>query len=567
MKKLKLKWFKRLYALAKPYFYSEQKGKARMWLAALGLLLIGYTWSNVLFNRQSGEFTSALAEKNSARFWHAILWYSVLLVAAVPINAYYYYVRDKLSIEWRRWVTDQMLGRYLADDAYYRLERNAEIDNPDQRMSEDINAFTQQSLSYLLTFASAGFELIAFSGVLWSISKFLVGFVAAYAALGTLVTAGVFGNRMIALYFQRFKREADFRFGLVRIRENAESIALYNGEDKERAQLKLRFHAIFTNFTDIINWGLKLNLFTYAYSFATIALPSIILAPRVLSGQLEVGSVVQAAGAFASILAALNVFVNNMEDLSRFAAGVERLDTFAHGLARPRKNKEHGIIVTQEGENLAFENMTLETPDYDRTLVKDLSVDVEPGKSLLIAGPSGCGKSSLLRAIAGLWDAGTGTLIRPKREDMLFLPQHPYMILGTLREQLCYPRVERDVTDEELQTVLRQVKLPDLIARCGGLDSRVDFDKRLSGGERQRVAFARVLLSKPSYALLDEATSALDRDNEAALYKLLASTSTTIISVSHHAALIPYHANVLELTGDGGWSIEQAKKYRFKEIA
>jgi len=301
------------------------------------------------------------------------------------------------------------------------------------------------------------------------------------------------------------------------------------------------------------------------YSFATIALPSIILAPRVLSGQLEVGSVVQAAGAFASILAALNVFVNNMEDLSRFAAGVERLDTFTHGLARPRKNKEHGIIVTQEGENLAFEKMTLETPDYGRTLVKDLSVDVEPGKSLLIAGPSGCGKSSLLRAIAGLWDSGTGTLIRPKREDMLFLPQHPYMILGTLREQLCYPRVERDVADEELQNVLEQVKLPDLIARCGGLDSRMDFEKRLSGGERQRVAFARVLLSKPTYALLDEATSALDRDNEAALYKLLASTSTTIISVSHHAALIQYHANVLELTGDGGWSIEQAKKYRFKE--
>ncbi|MEQ1948665.1 MAG: ABC transporter ATP-binding protein/permease [Bryobacteraceae bacterium] len=563
MNKLDLKLLRRLLGLAVPYWKSEERAKAWGYLGLLGLLLIGYTWSGVQFNQYSGEFTSALAAKDSDRFWHAIRVFSLLLVVAVPIYSFYYYVRDKLSILWRRWLTDRVLRSYFANRSFYRLLAMPEIDNPDQRVAEDISTFTSQSLNYLLLFASAAFELLAFSKVLWAISKPLVFFLVLYAAVGTLVTIGYFSGRMISLYFERLRREADFRFGLVRIRENAESIALYHGEDQERAQVQRRFGSVYGNFMELINWGLRLNFFSYSYSLLTLALPSIIIAPRVLTGELEVGRVVQAAGAFSAILAALNVFVTNLEYLSRFAAGVERLDSFVRRLeSESSQSAVKSKIVTRIADDLRFDRITLQTPGYERTLVKELTLDLEPGKGLMIVGPSGCGKSSLLRAIAGLWDAGSGTLVRPQLDDMLFLPQHAYMILGTLRGQLLYPKLNRKLTDDELHQVLEDVRLPNLIARCGGLDADSDLEKVLSVGERQRVAFARVLLHRPRYVLLDEATSALDQENETALYRLLTAMSATIVSVSHHSSLLRFHSHVLELDGEGAWQSLPAANYR-----
>jgi vitamin B12/bleomycin/antimicrobial peptide transport system ATP-binding/permease protein len=565
MDKLDIRLLKRFLGLAKPYWTSDQKWTARGQLVLLGLFVGGYTWLNVLFNEQSGEFTSALAARESSRFWHSILVFSGLLVVAVPVYSYYYYVRDRLAIQWRRWFTDQTLARYFENHSFYRLLDNPEIDNPDQRVSEDIASFTQQSLNFLLLFASAAFELLAFSKVLWSISESLVLFLMLYAAAGTLVTVGVFSPKMTKLYFERLRREADFRFGMVRIRENAEAIALYKGEGQEQAQVQKRFGEVFANFNRLIQWSLRLNLFTYAFTLITLALPSVIIAPRVLSGELEVGRVVQAAGAFTAILSAMTVFVNNLEYLSRFAASVSRLDAFIHCLtdSQPRPNAEHRRIVTREDNDLSLLSLTLQTPNYERTLVKELTVRVPPGEGLMIVGESGCGKSSLLRVIAGLWDSGAGTLVRPKLDDMLFLPQHAYMILGNLRQQLCYPNLTRSVSDTELREVLERVNLPGLAERCGGFDSDLDFEKVLSVGERQRLAFARVLLNQPRYVLLDEATSALDSVNEAMLYRLLAATSTTIVSVSHHPALVKYHSQVLELRGDGGWQIHPAEGFQF----
>ena len=371
---------------------------------------------------------------------------------------------------------------------------------------------------------------------------------------------------MVSLYFERLKREANFRFGLIRIRENAEPIALYRGEEREQAQVERRFADVFTNFNDLIRWGLRLNLFSYTYSLMTLALPSILIAPRVLSGELEVGRVVEAAGAFSAILSALTLFVDNLEYLSRFAAGVGRLDVFLHKLALPQTghNGESTRIAMRQGEYLAFDDVTLQTPDYERTLVKALTLQVRRGEGLLIVGPSGCGKSSLLRSIAGIWNAGSGTLERPALGELLFLPQQAYMILGCLREQLCYPNV-RNASDAELHEVLQRVNLPGIVERCGGFDTALDFDKDLSVGERQRLAFARVLLNQPRYVLLDEATSALDRENEDMLYQALIATSTTIVSVSHHAALLKYHSHVLELTDHGGWKLLAAEEFRLSE--
>jgi len=562
MKKLNLALLKRIGVLAKPYWFSDEKWKARGLFAGLILLLVADTQFSVYFNRQSGEFTSALAAKDASRFWASVRFFFALLVGAVPVYASYYYVRDLLSNHWRRWLTHQLLGRYFDDHAFFRLLNNTAVDNPDQRIAEDINSFTRQSLNFLILFCSAVFQLVGFGRVLWTISIPLVFFLFLYAVVGTAVTFGVFGEKMAALYYNQRRREADFRFGLVRIRENAESIALYRGEGQELSQIKRRFAEVFGNFNQIVRLGLRLNFCYYFYNLTTMVLPALIIAPRVLSGELEVGQVVQATGAFAAILAALSVLVDNLENLSNFAAGVSRLDVFSRNLGRAQ-NPVGSKIQTRQDEQLSFDKVTLQTPNYEQTLVKELTVAVPTGQALMIVGASGCGKSSLLRMIAGLWDAGSGTLARPGPEHMLFLPQHAYMILGSLRSQLCYPNLERSVPDAELLDVLARVNLPGVVERCGGFDAEFDFERVFSVGERQRLAFARVLLNHPRYALLDEATSALDQENEAALYQQIAGTATTLVSVSHHPAIAKYHSQILELTPGGAWRLHGAADFHF----
>jgi putative ATP-binding cassette transporter len=571
--------------IAKPYWFSEEKWRARALLLLLVLLLLGQTEFNVLFNEQTGEFTSALAARDADRFWHSIKICFVILVMAVPVYGFYYYVRDKLGIYWRQWITHQYLDRYLSNRAYYKLTFNTEIDNPDQRIAEDINTFTQRSLYFLLIIVGELIQLIAFSSVLWTISRELVFFLIAYAVGGTLITLFFFGKVLIGFNFNQLKREADFRFSLIRIRENAESIALYRGEAQESSHAKQKFHEAFSNYLKLIRWQLNLNLFQYAYSFLTIILPSAIIASRVLSGELEVGRAIQAAGAFAAVLSAMAVIVDNFESLSKFIAGVNRLDAFSKTLSGITSKKHSGqakpasIIHATEDSRLTLENVTLQTPDYQRTLISNLSLEINPGQSLLIVGASGEGKSSLLRAIAGLWNSGSGFIVRPKHEEILFLPQNPYMIIGNLRSQLLYPNIawqntvppnkdrtrqDRKMTDDMLLQLLEKVRLPHLADNPEGLNAVMDWAKVLSVGEQQRLAFARVLLNQPRYVMLDEATSALDIENEDNLYRQLAGTSTTLVSISHRQTVLKYHTQVLELTGNGHWQLYPAKDYSFK---
>ena len=550
----------RFVALAKPYWFSEDKWVARGLLALLVALLLGNTAFAVFLNEQSGEFTSALASKDSGRYWGSIYKTIGLIVVAAPFYVFYYFVRDKLVNYWRCWLTHNFLDTYFRNTAFYKLAFNADIDNPDQRIAEDINTFTLRSIFYLLLFVETALQLVAFSGVLWSISKTLVLFLMIYATVGTLITSLVFGRSLVALNLFQLRREADFRFSLVRVRENAESIAFYRGEEPESQNIKRRFGEAYENYNKIINWQWFLNLFQYSYSSVTLIMPGIILAPQVLAGTLEVGRVVQAAGAFAVIFSALTVIVNNFDTLSRFAAGVSRLDKFSKSLevSAREPSKDRDVIRTVEEDRLAIEQLTLQTPDYKRTLVVDLSLEIKPSEGLLIVGASGGGKSSLLRAIAGLWDAGSGTIVRPPLKNMFFLPQRPYMIIGTLRNQLLYPSDKLNVTDEELNEVLKTVNLADLGERFGGLEVESDWGKILSLGEQQRVAFARVLLAKPRYVILDEATSALDTENEESLYQQLLDTGATLVSVSHRLNILKFHKQVLDLGGDGSWRVTPA---------
>jgi len=567
---LSLAAWRQFIGVAKPYWLGNEKGKAwTLLLLLIGLMLVD-TRLAVLLNNQTGELTSALAGRNGDRFWTAVRACLVILGFAIPTYAFYYYMRDVFANQWRRWLTGRFLDGYLADRKYYALRANGEIDNPDQRISEDINTFTGRSINFLLIFVGSFMQLVAFSAVLWSISEVLVAVLVAYAVIGTVVALWVFGTPLIQLNFWQLRREADFRFSLMRLRENAESIAFYRGEAQERAHIDRTFKKVIDNFARLIRKQRALNLFQRTFSQFTLVLPFVILAGAVLAGELEVGQATRAAGAFAAVLSAVGVIVDNFESLSRFVAGIGRLQALSDHVLPGAQGADAAAeaatrIELREDKHLALEAVTLSPPQSDRVLIKELSLTLKPGDALLITGASGCGKSSLLRAIAGLWDRGSGTIRHPPVEHVFFLPQQPYLQSSTLRSQLIYPSVETDLSDEALLEILDLVHLPHLAERAGGLEAVQDWDKLLSVGEQQRLAFGRVLVHKPDFVILDEATSALDSGNEASLYARLRDSGATLISIAHRAGVLRHHTHVLHLHGDGAWQLHDACNYRFED--
>lgn len=567
MQRFNLTIFRQFWSIAKSYWSSDEKWKARGLLLLVILLSLGYTGLSVLLNNKRGELISSLSVRDQARFWQTILIFAGTLVVYAPLYAGYVYLRDRLALNWRRWLTDHFIDRYFQNRAFYNLNHDANIDNPDQRITEDVKSFTQESLTLLLAVVDSLLAIAAFSSVLWGISQPLILFLVIYALIGTLTTVGVFGQPLMRLNFEQLKKEANFRFSLVRVRENAEAIAFYQGEQCESDRIKGRFAEAFDNFKRLIFWELNLNILTNAYEFIPFILPAIVVAPGIFAGELEVGKVTEAQGAFIRIFFSLNLIVARFQSLATFGAGVDRLFTFLASLDTELVTINPTTInkiETKTTDCLSIDRMTLQTPDSHRILVKDLSLTLAPGQGLLVRGPSGCGKSSLLRAIVGLWDTGTGTILRPPLDQMLFLPQKPYMVLGTLRDQLLYPNMDLKVDDLQLQQVLIQVNLPDLAQRHSGFNSEQNWAEVLSLGEQQRLIFARLLINQPSYAILDEATSALDAKNEELLYEQLQVSGMTFLSVGHRESLSNYHQSILELTAVDGidsqnWSLTAAK--------
>ena len=567
--------FQQFWTIAKSYWSSDEKWQARGLLLGVVLFLLAYTGLSVLLNNKRGVLISALSAQDEPRFWQTVIIFIGVLVVYAPLLAGYTYLRDRLSLQWRRWLTHRFVDRYFANRAYYNLQVfGTEIDNPDQRIAEDVRSFTQESLTFLLVLVESVLSVIAFSSVLWGISKPLVFFLVLYALVGTVVTTGVFGKPLVRLNFEQLKKEANFRFSLVRIRENAESIAFYRGEERESNQVSDRFQAVFDNVKRLLVWELNLNILTNAYEFIPFILPALVVAPAIFAGEMEVGKVSEAQGAFVRVFFSLNVVVARFQALTTFGAGINRLYTFAAFLEQSEaqaddRTDQKPKIQTITADRLAVQHLTLQTPNYQRTLVEDLTVELPTGSGLLVMGPSGCGKSSLLRAIAGLWNSGKGTIVCPEPKEILFLPQRPYMVLGTLRDQLLYPNTELEVDDDRLKQVLEQVNLGGLEERFDGFDTEQDWGDVLSLGEQQRLTFARLLLNKPRYVILDEATSALDLENEERLYQHLKALQgnsanergTTFLSVGHRATLANYHQSVLQLAMDQTWKIKPSPEF------
>lgn len=556
--KFDLSTWRKFINIAKPFFVSEARWKARFLLLLLILLSVSVSGTNVLMSYVSRDFMTALERRKEAEFFRLIFLFGGTLMVVVPIVVFYRFCEESLALLWRRWLSNYFIERYLNNRSYYKINLDKKIDNPDQRITDEVRAFTATSLSFLLIFFNSIITFFAFIGILWSISVNLTFILLIYAVIGSVGTF-LFGRRLVGLNFIQLRREADLRYGLVHIRDQAESIAFYRGEEKESILVRQRLREAVRNFRLTITWIRNLGFFTTGYGYVANILPVIIVAPLYIRGEIQFGVITQASAAFAHVLGAVSLVIQQFERLSAFAASIERLSRFNEAMDKVETHKhDFRCIDTIESEQVQFKNLTVLTPARSRSIITNLNLTLEQGHCLLITGPSGSGKSSLMRSIAGLWDDGSGQIYRPTK-NIMFLPQKPYMVLGTFRDQLLYSVDNNQILDNELQEVLKKVNLAEILNRVGGFEEELDWSNVLSLGEQQRVAFARLLLSKPQMAFLDEATSALDMQSEDLLYSLLKPLGISYVSIGHRPSLYKYHDLNLQLDGNGGWQVSQIK--------
>jgi len=557
------------WSLAWPYWASEEKWSAAGLLAAVVALNLVSVWINVRLNRWYNDFYDALQNYNWPRFWEQFAIFGAIALALICVAVYQLYLRQVLEIRWRRWLTERLLRRWLDDQGYYRMQLDkTTTDNPDQRISSDLDLFTTYSLSLSIGLLNAVVTLISFLFILWTLSGSLTiplwgdttlvipGYmvIAAflYAVVGTWLTRWI-GQPLVRLLFDQQRYEADFRFSLVRLRENAESVAFYGGEDRELDGFRARFAHIVANWWGIILRRKKLTWFTTGYRQVAIVFPFLVAAPRYFAKQIQLGGLIQISSAFGQVQDSLSFIVTSYTDIAEYQAIVERLSGFRERLREIADARhapqpisiDHPDAAAGGFAGIEVMGLDLQLPD-GTPLRHDIALTARPGKPALITGPSGAGKSTLLRAIAGLWPFGRGR-IRVGSRHALFLPQRPYLPLGTLEEALIYPGGAERPSRQEVEAALRAVELPYLLDQ---LDEEGNWAQRLSGGEQQRLAFARVLLLRPEMVFLDEATSALDDAAEAHLYRLLrdAPWRPTIVSVGHHGTLRRFHETVVDLS-------------------
>ncbi len=546
-----------------PYWVSPSRWRGWCWLTLLLVLLLVISYINIRISYAERSVFTALELKDAAVFWRNLFMYAVILVSSVPVVGSFGWVKAKLELAWREWLTKHIIDRYLANRNFFHVSPD-KVDNPDERVQQDVTYFCTEVMTLTMAVLDSSLAFLAFVTILYLISPTLLVVAIGYSILGTVTTV-LFGRRLIGMHYEQQKLEAEFRYNLVYLRDNAEPIALYNAAEREKSELNNRLMALLRNMNSIASWQRNLTLFKTSYDYSLLIIPALISAPLYLSGQIQLGMMVQAGTAFGRVIGALSVVIVQYQTFARLAAITSRLSDFVGVLEDLENGSEKGLIVTEKSTILSVKDLTVMTRDSSRTLVKNLTFKLEAGKRLLVTGPSGVGKSSLIRALVGLWTKGDGTIRRPDLEDMLVLPQTPYLTLGSLRDQLTYPKEISEphlFDDARMRAVLEQVNLGELEERVGGLGAVHRYNQMLSHGERQRIAIARMLYNVPKLTFLDEATSALDYDNEMLMYRLVAASGATIVSVAHRKELLEFHDTVLELLPQGGWRLVPMNEYK-----
>jgi len=562
-----------------------RQGRWLPWLllGVIILLILVINGINVGISYIARNVDNTLVAYDKEGFWKTVGIYAFCLVLALPIRALQSYLIPKLGLLWRQWLSNRLLNRYMSNRAYYVLNPNdesqEEIDNPDQRISQDAASFTATSLSVTVEIISALLTFFSFIIVLWSINGTLALWLLIYSVAGTSLV--IFASRkLVNLNYQQLKLEADFRYGLVHIRDNAESIAFYRGEQQETLEGERRLDGAIRNYNRLIIWEALINVIQRSYDYFSRFLPWLVIAPIYFAKQVDFGVFGQASIAFSQVLFSVSYIVNNIDRLAAFSASISRLegfqskvDSIAQRQDSPQAPGTASAIGLADGsapttaaaaaDTIVVRHVDLVPPRSQRTLIRDLSLTVTPRQRLLVVGPSGCGKTSFLRLVSGLWPAAAGQVERPPVGELMFIPQKPYMLLGSLREQLSYPQNPDRFSDDQLRHVLEQVRLPELVQRYPDLTIKQDWPRLLSLGEQQRLAFARLLLNAPRFVVLDEATSALDVATEKRLYELLLQREMACVSVGHRPTLLDYHDTVLELDGSGAWRLQPAAGYSF----
>src|SRR5262245_47048639 len=467
--------WQRFLAIAMPVFRSDVRWAMAGGMALIIACLVGMSGLNVISSYVGRDFMSALAQGRAADFAREALKYFGVFAVSTVVVVLKQYTEERLALFWREWLTTHLLTRYLSDKAYLRVDRREDIDNPDQRMTEDVRTFTSTTLSFCSILTNSTLMLVAFLGVLWSITPLLVVAAVGYAGLGSVMTV-LLGRRLVILNFQQLKKEADLRFRLIRVRENDEAIAFHASEPIEREHVLRRLAAAVENFLQIVRVNRNLNAFARLYEYCTQILPVLVVAPLFFRGQIEFGVVTQSMFAFTFVIGAFSVIITQFQAISSLAAVAARLSGLLEAIeAVPAEGAE--IVRAEDPSRVAFENLTLATPKDEQVLVRDLTLEVRPGRRVLVTGPNGAGKSALFRAAAGIWCWGRGRVVTPAAPGVMFLPHQPYVFPGTLRDQLLYALPRDRVSEAEIQRVLAEVKLDTAVARVGGLDVERDWGK------------------------------------------------------------------------------------------
>jgi putative ATP-binding cassette transporter len=557
-----------VWRIASPYFYSEDRWTGRILLAAVIAIELAIVGLNVLLNSWNNAFYNALQDKDWDAFIYQLGYFCVLATAFILLAVYQLYLNQWLQIRWRRWLTQTYLDRWLSGANHYRMQLLGDAaDNPDQRIAEDVRQFIDAGILPIgLNLLNAVVTLGSFAVILWNLSGaaplhvfgikydipgYLLWAALIYAVAGTIFTH-LIGRALIALNFQQQRYEADFRFNLVRVRENSEQIALLNGERAESDGLLLRFANVVGNWMAIMSRQKKLTFLTAGYRQAAVVFPYIMVSPAYFAGVVQLGGLMQTANAFGQVQDALSVFVNIYRSLAEWRAVIERLAGFDHSImAAKEAATTPPVIALAPGDAPAvnIRDLAVRLPQ-GTPLVTASDVSIKLGEHVLVSGPSGSGKSTLFRALAGVWPFGSGTITVPKNARVMILPQRPYFPIAPLAAAVAYPAAREYYDEAKIAELVSEVGLPALAAR---IDEEAHWNRMLSLGEQQRLGIARALLSDPDFLFLDEATASLDEPAEAALYQLLQRKlpRATIVSIGHRSTLAAFHQRRLAFSREG----------------